>query len=128
MTGGRVVILGETGNNLAAGMSGGIAYVLDEKGDLYSKLNKDIISLENVCKSEDVLELNDLINEHVRATGSVKGKEILKKFTEYLPMFKKIMPYDFKNVLHLIKKYEEMGVDAKTAQIKAFYEIKGGMQ
>ncbi|WP_330586645.1 glutamate synthase-related protein [Aminipila terrae] len=127
MTGGRVVILGSTGNNLAAGMSGGIAYVLDEKGDLYSKLNKEIISLENVSKSEDVLELNELIKEHVKATNSIKGKEILKKFTEYLPMFKKIMPYDYKNVLNLITKYEEMGVDEKTAQIKAFYEIKGGM-
>lgn len=128
MTGGRVVILGPIGNNLAAGMSGGIAYVLDEKGDLYSKLNKEIISLENVTKSEDVLELNELITEHVNATNSVKGKEILKNFTEYLPMFKKIVPYDYKNVLNLITKYEEMGVDEETAHIKAFYEIKGGVQ
>lgn len=128
MTGGKVVILGATGNNLAAGMSGGIAYVLDEEGDLYSKLNKEIISLENVSKSEDVHELNELIKEHVKATNSVKGKEILGKFTEYLSMFKKIMPYDYKNMLNLITKYEEMGVDEKTAHIKAFYEIKGGVQ
>jgi glutamate synthase (ferredoxin) len=128
MTGGRVVILGTTGNNLAAGMSGGIAYVLDEKGDLYSKLNKDIISLEAVSKSEDVLELSELIKEHVEATNSVKGKIILKNFMEYLPSFKKIMPYDYKNVLYLIQKYEEIGVDEELAQIKAFYEIKGGEQ
>ncbi|QIB69893.1 glutamate synthase large subunit [Aminipila butyrica] len=128
MTGGRVVILGAVGNNLAAGMSGGVAYVLDEKGDLYSKLNKDIISLENLSRSEDVLELNQLIQEHVAVTHSRKGKEVLEQFTEYLPLFKKIMPYDYKNVLQLIQKYEEMGLDQQTAQIEAFYEIKGGMQ
>lgn len=128
MTGGRVVILGSTGNNLAAGMSGGMAYVLDEKGDLYSKLNKDVISLETVSKSEDVLELNELIKQHVAATHSVKGQFIINNFTEYLPKFKKIMPYDYKNMLLLIRKYEEIGLNEEEAKVKAFCENKGGVQ
>ncbi|MBN7773506.1 glutamate synthase large subunit [Clostridium aminobutyricum] len=128
MTGGRVVILGTTGNNLAAGMSGGFAYVLDKNGDLYSKLNKEVISLESVSKSEDVLELNELIKEHVFATNSIKGTHILNNFTEYLPKFKKIIPYDYKNMLSLIRKYEEIGVSEEQALVKAFYESKGGEQ
>ncbi|MFV0516457.1 MAG: glutamate synthase large subunit [Aminipila sp.] len=127
MTGGKVVILGDVGNNFAAGMSGGIAYVLDENGDLYSKLNKEDICMNTVSKSEDIFELNQLISEHLKETGSVKGKIILKEFAKYLPMFKKIIPYDYKVVLELINKYEEMGLDKENAQIKAFYEIKGGI-
>ena len=95
MTGGRVVVLGKTGKNFAAGMSGGIAYVLDENSHLYRNLNKDMISIEKVENKYDIKELKELIEEHVEATGSERGALILEHFQEYLPKFKKIIPNDY---------------------------------
>lgn len=80
MTGGRVVILGKTGKNFAAGMSGGIAYVLDEDNDLYMRTNKSMVFSEEVTNKYDVLELKEMIKEHVTLTNSEKGKEILDHF------------------------------------------------
>ena len=80
MTGGRVVILGHTGKNFAAGMSGGIAYVLDMENDLYTKLNKSMVQVEAVVDKYDVMELKDMITEHVACTNSGLGKEILGSF------------------------------------------------
>ena len=74
MTGGRVVILGKTGKNFAAGMSGGIAYVLDEDNDLYMRTNKQMVFTEEVSNKYDVLELKEMIKEHVTLTNSEKGK------------------------------------------------------
>ena len=121
MTGGRVVVLGKTGKNFAAGMSGGIAYVLDEDRDLYTKLNKELVMTEAVTSKYDVLELKELIEEHVKATDSSKGKEILENFGEYLPKFKKIIPYDYKRMLNTIVQMEEKGLSSEQAQIEAFY-------
>ncbi len=75
MTGGRVVVLGKTGKNFAAGMSGGIAYVLDVDNVLYKNLNKAMISIEKVENKYDKKELRDLIEAHVEATGSKLGKK-----------------------------------------------------
>lgn len=72
MTGGRVAILGPTGKNFAAGMSGGIAYVLDEHNDLYTRLNKSLISIEELTNKYDVQELKEMITEHAKTTGSAK--------------------------------------------------------
>ncbi len=95
MTGGRVVVLGKTGKNFAAGMSGGIAYVLDENFDLYTRLNKELINFEELQKETDIAELKGLLEEHVAATDSGKGKEILEHFEEYIPKFKKIIPREY---------------------------------
>ena len=121
MTGGRVVVLGRTGKNFAAGMSGGIAYVLDEDRDLYMKLNKELVALENVTSKYDVIELRKMIEEHVKHTGSEKGKRILESFEEYLPKFKKIIPHDYKRMLNTIVQMEEKGLSSEDAQIEAFY-------
>ena len=121
MTGGRAVILGPTGKNFAAGMSGGIAYVLDEKNDLYKRLNKDLVSFEEVTNKYDVLELKDIIAEHVSYTNSAKGKEILDHFGEYLPKFKKIVPHDYRRMMNTIVQMEEKGLSSEQAQIEAFY-------
>lgn len=121
MTGGRVVILGPTGKNFAAGMSGGIAYVLDEKNDLYKRLNKELVSFEEVTNKYDVLELKDMIKEHVAYTNSAKGKEILDNFGEYLPKFKKILPHDYRRMMNTIVQMEEKGLSSEQAQIEAFY-------
>ena len=121
MTGGRVVVLGSTGKNFAAGMSGGIAYVLDEKRDFYKRLNKEMVSFEEVTNKYDVLELKDMIKEHVAYTNSPKGKEILDNFGEYLPKFKKIMPHDYRRMMNTIVQMEEKGLSSEQAQIEAFY-------
>ncbi len=124
MTGGRVVILGKTGKNFAAGMSGGIAYVLDEDNDLYTRLNKEMVSSTEITSKYDVLELKEIIQEHVSYTNSEKGKEILSRFGEYLPKFKKIIPHDYERMLKLIVQMEEKGLSAENAQIEAFYANK----
>ena len=121
MTGGCVVILGPTGKNFAAGMSGGIAYVLDENSDLYLKLNKALVSSEAVSNKYDVMQLKDMIEAHVKATGSEKGKEILENFKDYLPKFKKIIPHDYKNMMQQIAIMEEKGLSNEQALIEAFY-------
>ena len=121
MTGGTVVVLGKTGKNFAAGMSGGIAYVLDEDTSLYKRVNKQLVSMEAVSNKYDVLELKQLITEHVAYTNSKKGKEILDNFGEYLPKFKKIMPHDYKKMLNMIVQMEEKGLSSEQAQIEAFY-------
>ncbi|BBF45437.1 glutamate synthase [NADPH] large chain [Lachnospiraceae bacterium KM106-2] len=121
MTGGRVAILGTTGKNFAAGMSGGIAYVLDEDSDLYRKLNKEMVSSEAVKEKYDVIELREMIEEHVAATGSARGKEILAHFEEYVPKFKKIIPHDYRRMLQTIVQMEEKGLSSEQAQIEAFY-------
>ncbi|MCD7725193.1 MAG: glutamate synthase large subunit [Clostridiales bacterium] len=121
MTGGRVVVIGSVGKNFAAGMSGGIAYVLDENNDLYTKTNKEMVSSYEITSKYDVLELKQMIKEHVAYTNSVKGKEILDNFGEYLPKFKKIIPHDYERMLKLIVQMEEKGLSAEQAQIEAFY-------
>jgi glutamate synthase (ferredoxin) len=125
MTGGRVVILGKTGKNFAAGMSGGIAYVLDEDSDLYTRTNKAMVSIQQVTSKYDVQELKDMIKEHVALTNSQKGKEVLDHFETYLPKFKKIIPDDYNRMLMTIVQMEERGLSSEQAQIEAFYAVRG---
>ncbi len=121
MTGGCAVILGKVGKNFAAGMSGGIAYVLDEENDLYTKVNKKMVSIEKVTSKYDVLELKEMIGEHVNYTNSEKGKKILEDFGTYLPKFKKIIPHEYNAMQMRIVQMEEKGLSSEQAQIEAFY-------
>ena len=123
MTGGKVVILGRTGKNFAAGMSGGVAYVLDEDRDLYTRLNKELVSFTEITNKDDISELRTLIENHVEVTGSPKGKKILENFEEFLPNFKKIIPYDYEKMLSAISDYEEKGMDSIQAEYEAFHKI-----
>lgn len=125
MTGGRVVVLGKTGKNFAAGMSGGIAYVLDAENMLYRNINKAMISIEQVENKYDRQELRNLIEAHVEATGSEIGKKILDNFAYYLPHFKKLIPDEYKRMLTLSAKLEEKGLTGEQAQMEAFYESIG---
>lgn len=122
MTGGCAVILGKTSKNFAAGMSGGIAYVLDEDFDLYTKLNKALVGFSKVVELADIAELKGLIEEHAAATHSLRAKEILDNFDEYLPKFKKIIPHDYAKMINSMKKFESEGMTAEDAKIAAFYE------
>ena len=122
MTGGVAVILGPTGKNFAAGMSGGIAYVLDEKNSLYRNLNKEMILMEAVEHKADKEELRNLLEKHVKYTDSAKARMILENFESYLPKFKKIIPADYKKIVQLTEDFIERGMSIKEAQIEAFYE------
>jgi glutamate synthase (ferredoxin) len=128
MTGGRVVVLGDTGKNFAAGMSGGIAYVWDPRRDLYLRVNKELVSIEPVTEKHDAEELRRMIEEHVAATGSARGAAILKDFETQLGSFKKILPRDYDRILKAIAQFEERGMGHEEAEIEAFYAVTGGVR
>ena len=118
-----MVILGRTGNNFAAGMSGGVAYVLDEHHHLYKRLNKELVECSEVSLQQDIDTLRSLIAEHVSATGSAKGENILNHFEEYLPLFKKVIPHDYRVVTEAIAENENNGMDPERSRIEAFYSL-----
>ena len=124
MTGGRVAVLGATGKNFAAGMSGGVAYVLDEHHDFYLRLNKQMVSMSSVSEKHDIEELKTMIENHVAATDSKLGKKILADFDAYLPLFKKIIPNDYQRMISTIGRLEEKGIPHEQAKLDAFYSIR----
>ena len=123
MTGGKVVILGRTGKNFAAGMSGGVAYVFDEHHHLYKRLNKELVECAEVTEQRDINELKAMIEEHVAATGSEKGKRILSRFGDYLRLFKKVIPHDYKIITTAIEQNEYRGMTPEQSRIEAFYQL-----
>jgi glutamate synthase (NADPH/NADH) large chain len=120
MTGGRVVVLGSTGSNFAAGMSGGIAYVLDETGDFDYYCNMGMVELSLVDDFSDMHELTELISRHYQYTKSKKAKMILDDLDKYIPMFIKVIPYDYRMVLEE-QKLEELR--KKRADVELDLEI-----
>jgi glutamate synthase (NADPH/NADH) large chain len=109
MTGGRVVVLGKTGRNFAAGMSGGIAYVLDENHDFDYYCNKGLVDLLKVDNRQDEKELQDLINRHLLFTQSPLAAKILTRWDEYLPKFVKVVSFEYRKILEeeKLRKLEE---------------------
>jgi glutamate synthase domain-containing protein 3 len=99
MTSGRVVVLGPTGRNFAAGMSGGEAYILDEDGVFPSLCNTEMVALEPVEAPDDIATLRRLLANHLRYTGSAPAERVLANWDDILPKFIKIMPHDYKRVL-----------------------------
>ena len=106
-------------------MSGGVAYVLDEKNHLYRNLNREMVLMESVENKFDKEELVAILQKHVQYTGSKKAKKVLEHFEEYLPKFKKIIPSDYKTMLQLTSQFEEQGMSKEEAQIEAFYLSTG---
>jgi glutamate synthase (ferredoxin) len=126
MTGGRVVILGKTGRNFAAGMSGGIAYVLDEAGDFATRCNMELVGLEKL-EEEDFTALKAAIEEHAINTRSTRAAKILAEWNSFAPKFVKVMPQDYKRVLQSLKKVQSQGLSGEDAIMAAFEEnVKGG--
>jgi glutamate synthase (ferredoxin) len=119
MTGGKVVVLGATGRNFAAGMSGGVAYVLDESGDFAVRCNAQMVGLEKP-DSEEAEELRLLIKRHADLTRSQKAFKVLALWEVMLPKFVKVMPKDYKRVLQAIKKAEQEGLSGDEALNAAF--------
>ncbi|MFR6590438.1 MAG: hypothetical protein ACLURV_10310 [Gallintestinimicrobium sp.] len=124
MTGGHVVVLGPTGKNFAAGMSGGIAYVLDEESCLYKNLNKEMVLMEKVETKFDQEELRAMIEAHVRNTGSKQGQEVLDHFKEYLPKFKRLF-LEITSGCCSCPPSLGTGHEPPEAQIEAFYASVG---
>jgi len=110
MTGGRVVVIGETGRNFAAGMSGGVAYVLDEVGDFRIRCNLGMVDVEPLVVDEDVREVRELLRRHVRYTQSTVAEGILAQWGKTQPKFVKVMPRDYKRALDAMKRAQEEGI------------------
>jgi glutamate synthase (ferredoxin) len=110
MTGGRVVVIGRTGRNFAAGMSGGVAYVLDPAGDFPQRCNLGMVELEPLVHDDDVQEVQDLLQRHVRYTESAVAAEILADWAAAQPRFVKVMPRDYKRALAAMQRAREEGI------------------
>ncbi len=123
MTGGRAVILGATGKNFAAGMSGGIAYVLDRDHELYRRINKDMVNMEELKDKYDIEELKAILTDYEKETGSELAYMILQNFVSYIKDFKKIIPRDYQKMLTSIGKFEEQGLSRENAELEAFNSI-----
>jgi len=115
MTGGRVVVIGKTGRNFAAGMSGGVAYVLDEAGDFRLRCNLGMVDLEPLAAEEDVDEVQELLRRHVRYTQSPVAERALKNWDATQPKFVRVMPRDYKRALNAMKRAQAEGIPWEVA-------------
>jgi glutamate synthase domain-containing protein 2/glutamate synthase domain-containing protein 3 len=120
MTGGRVVVLGATGRNFAAGMSGGVAYVLDEGGTFATRCNKEMVGLGKLDDTEEINQVHALVSRHAQLTGSKRAREVLDAWPHFLRFFVRVMPHDYKRVLEAQKKMLETGMSQADAEMAAF--------
>ncbi|MEE8326273.1 MAG: glutamate synthase-related protein, partial [candidate division NC10 bacterium] len=120
MTGGRVVVLGPTGRNFAAGMSGGVAYVLDEAGDFHRECNQEMVYLERLEDDHEIKEVESMIGRHAEYTNSERARFILALWEDMVPKFVKVLPKDYKRVLEATKRVEEAGLSGEEATMAAF--------
>jgi glutamate synthase domain-containing protein 3 len=127
MTGGRVVVLGRTGRNFAAGMSGGIAYVLDESGDFSDHCNPETVTLERLEESEEIETIRELIRRHAEYTQSERAWKVLALWEEMVPHFVKVMPRDYRRMLESIRRAEAAGRSGDEAIMVAFEENKNDL-
>jgi glutamate synthase (NADPH) large chain len=122
MTGGAVVVLGRTGRNFAAGMSGGIAYVLDEAGDFALRCNVEMVRLFPLEAGEDIGLVRDMIVRHVRYTRSRKGAEVLSRWVELVPRFVKVFPNDYRRMIEVQMRIRDRNLSPEQAAMTAFEE------
>ncbi len=127
MTGGRVVVLGGTGRNFAAGMSGGIAYVLDEAGDFPRRCNREMVTLQKVEDPQEADELRELIQRHLDHTDSQLAKRVLANWETLLPKFVRVMPQDFERALETLREVEAAGLSGDDAVMAAFERNKNDL-
>ena len=120
MTGGRVIVLGPTGRNFAAGMSGGIAYVMDDRGNFVSRCNQEMVQLTSLRDAEEIEFVKQQIFRHAEYTGSIRATEILLSWEEFAPKFVVVMPNDYRRILEAQKQMLETGLNAEEAEMAAF--------
>jgi glutamate synthase (ferredoxin) len=122
MTGGRVVVLGLTGRNFAAGMSGGVAYVLDERGDFATRCNKQMVGLEKLTDKDEIEEVRQMIARHGDYTKSTRAWKVLAEWDQHVPKFVKVLPKDYKRVLESLQRAKDAGLSGEDAIKVAFEE------
>jgi glutamate synthase (ferredoxin) len=122
MTGGRVVVLSQTGRNFAAGMSGGVAYVLDEVGDFSQRCNPQMVHLERLEDPAEIEEIRQMIQRHAGYTRSHRAFKVLALWAEMTPKFVKVMPKDYKRVLQSLSRVTQAGLSGDDAIMAAFEE------
>jgi glutamate synthase (ferredoxin) len=122
MTGGRVIVLGKTGRNFAAGMSGGIAYVLDEAGDFNRRVNLQLVGLEKLADTDEIEEVWKMIQRHQTCTKSERAAKVLANWGGMVPKFVKVIPHDYKRVQQALKRVKEQGLSGEEAAMAAFEE------
>ncbi|MDB6054284.1 MAG: hypothetical protein JWN25_1807, partial [Verrucomicrobiales bacterium] len=122
MTGGKVVVLGPAGRNFAAGMSGGVAYMLDESGDFATRCNMQGVGLEKLEDEKETEEVRQMIKKHAEYTRSKKAFKVLAEWERMVPKFVKVLPQDYKRMLDCIKKAEQSGLSGEEAIMAAFEE------
>jgi glutamate synthase (ferredoxin) len=120
MTGGRVVVLGPTGRNFAAGMSGGVAYVLDVRGDFPANVNTQMVEIENLEEADEIAEVRGLIQKHFKHTRSELARRVLDSWKQMVPKFVKVMPKDYKRMLACIQQAHDKGLSGDEAIMNAF--------
>ncbi|MCD8214235.1 MAG: glutamate synthase large subunit [Clostridiales bacterium] len=125
MTGGKVAILGTTGRNFGAGMSGGVAYVYNMGGDFEKRCNKGLVLIEKMESEEDKQELKTMIENHLKYTGSKRAEYLLKNWKKEVKNFVKVIPETYKAVVEEIKKCKETGMTDEESNMKAFAEVTG---
>lgn len=128
MTGGRVVVLGKTGRNFAAGMSGGIAYVFDEHEEFPRRCNREMVELELLEDSEELQEVKSMLERHVEYTGSTRAKDILARWKDAAACFIRVIPKDYKRVLEAMRRVGEAGMSGEEAVMAAFVENKSDLK
>ncbi len=122
MTGGRVVVLGPTGRNFAAGMSGGIAYVLDEHGDFASRCNTEMVKLFKLEDAVEIAEVRTMVQKHAEHTKSDRAWKVLALWEEMVSRFVKVYPNDFRRVIETQKRFKASGLSDDEAIMAAFEE------
>ena len=125
MTGGTVLILGKTGRNVAAGMSGGVAYIYDADNTLYTRLNTELVKMEYIIDKADKEKIVSLLENHIKYTDSAKAKYILKNIENEINNFKTVIPVKYREMLKTVKKFEAMGMKEEEAKLEAFEYMKG---
>jgi glutamate synthase (NADPH/NADH) large chain len=128
MTGGRVIVLGPTGRNFAAGMSGGIAYVLDETGDFAANCNKEMTGLEPLADKAEIQEVKKLLEKHLSYTNSEKAARILADWPKQQQHFIRVIPHDYERALQEMSKLENGGLSSDELVMAAFEANRGDLK
>jgi glutamate synthase (ferredoxin) len=126
MTGGRVIVLGPTGRNFAAGMSGGVAYVYDEDGTFHTRCNQDMSDLESLSDTDEIEEVRTMIERHVEYTDSALAREMLSSWNRMVVRFVKVMPRDYRKIQDAIDRAQKKGLEGDDAMLTAFRESVAG--
>jgi glutamate synthase (ferredoxin) len=122
MTGGRVIVMGPVGRNFGAGMSGGVAYIFDERGDARLNINADMVDVGGLDEPEEIAAVKAMIERHLHNTNSARATQVLSNWDKAVKQFVRVMPRDYKRMLACIARAHEQGLTGDDAIMEAFEE------